>query len=247
MSSLFTMPIIFRVTFLTLFLLLSFECNISFAEDADLPILNVLADEESIFSYRNDKGEIVGENIEKIRAFLDGTGIKYHLDLMPWQRILRVASSTTNTLIVSIIRTEVREDNFYWLYQLSTFDDHLITRNTPEMKDITSEKILSGNYKAICSKDAIQCQFLEDFGFPQSRILRISGLTDGEVATMVLRGRADFMIDTMEDLEKEFKAKGLDVNRLYKYFKIHSSSAYLAGPKHLDPRLKSILMGEPIP
>lgn len=226
-------------------MLISFDSRVSYAEDTDLPILNVIAMEEGVFSHRNENGEIVGENIEKVRAFLESKGIKYKFEFMPWQRLLRVVNSTNNALVLSMVRTEAREDNYIWLLRLSTYDDHLITRNNPEMINLTKEQILTGKYKAVCQQGAIQCQFLEMFGFSENRILRIPGLSIRGLAAMIIRGRADFMIEDMGDMEKIFKTDKMDINQLKKVIKIHTMGNYLAAPKNLDPRLKAILMRVP--
>lgn len=228
--------------FILVLLIFSTESQHSRADEPTVPVLNVYAIDVKVASYRDEKGEIVGVEIKQVQDFLEAKGVNYKIDLMPWPRILRIINSTTNSLVVSMVRTKERERKHIWLLELSTYDDHLITRNSPKLLNLTKQQIAEGKYTSICGRGSTQCKFLKDFGFPVNRILKVAGATAGGLAKMIIRSRADFMIDDMVDVEKEFNVDGIDVNQLTSMFKIHTMGTYLAGPKNLDPRLKKILM-----
>lgn len=217
----------------------------AFAQDKDdIPAVRILSPNTSINSYVDPFGEIDGKYIRKVKAYLASKDVNASYELMPWSRAFRAMNKSDNTLIIGLDRTVEREDKYHWLLELKRYENFLVTLHTEEMKYLTREEIIAGDYKAICDKDSSSCKSLEEFGFPKDRIIVVTGLTAGERAKTIIRGRADFLITELADLLRE-KDISLDMNRLYPLMKISSMSAYLAGPKILDPQLKNALLDKP--
>ncbi len=81
------------------------------AED-NLPVLKVLVHNNPGKTYLNEDGVVVGNIADEVRQFLDQTGLKYEFKLLPWVRVYREATTKTNSVVVSLLRTRKGNLNF---------------------------------------------------------------------------------------------------------------------------------------
>jgi len=54
-----------------------------------------------------------------LNAILAEAQLEANVAFMPWARAFSIAESNPNTIILSMIRTPEREDNFYWIIKVS--------------------------------------------------------------------------------------------------------------------------------
>ena len=217
---------------------LAFALVIPVRASDDLPVLDVLFYEDVLDSFISEEGKIEGLVVDKVRLFLDQTGIKYKFKLLPWARLYRDLMISDHALGANLLRSPEREDKFHWIYQLSYEEEFLIARNSPEMLNFDMKSLSSGDYIAICDHLSAQCELLEKLGFPDDNILRVYDLSVGKQARMVLRGRVDFMIDNLNDVLEEL---GFTHDQFVEVGKVHKTEVHLVAPKSIDPRLLKIL------
>ncbi|WP_462168314.1 substrate-binding periplasmic protein [Pseudoalteromonas lipolytica] len=73
------------------------------------------------FHYQNEKGELVGTVVDKVKAALTRSGVNYTLSVNPWSVSYNAALRDSNTCIFSMARLPVREAHFKWISKLSNF------------------------------------------------------------------------------------------------------------------------------
>lgn len=90
----------------------------SVAKDDIAVELKVVASINPLLQYP-DQGENKGPTIGILNAILAEAQLKASVVFMPWARAFSIAESHPNTIILSMIRTPEREDNFYWIIKVS--------------------------------------------------------------------------------------------------------------------------------
>ena len=88
-------------------------------------------------------GKVTGKGTEFIRAIFAKANLTPDIQMYPWARAFRLASTIQNTFIYTIARTKGRENNFHWIGPVSHFElafvalkerDDIIINNTEEAK-----------------------------------------------------------------------------------------------------------------
>jgi hypothetical protein len=154
---------------------------------------------------------------------------------------MQQVESRSDVLLVGLARTDEREDAYYWLSELATIHMQLITRNDLDLKNLTKQEIIEGDYSAACVASSLQCELLQQFGFADDKILRMYDASSGIYAQLLLRNRADFVIAEMDGVEAELSALGERSDALVPIFHIWDGKTYIAAPKTLDPKVFEIL------
>lgn len=90
----------------------------SVAKDDIAVELKVVASINPLLQYP-DQGENKGPTIGILNAILAEAQLKASVVFMPWARAFSIAENHPNTIILSMIRTPEREDNFYWIIKVS--------------------------------------------------------------------------------------------------------------------------------
>ncbi|MDO6486120.1 transporter substrate-binding domain-containing protein [Colwellia sp. 6_MG-2023] len=107
-----------RKIFIWFVFLLFIQPLYSVAKD-DIPVeLQVVASINPLLQYQ-DEGENKGPTIGILNAILAEAQLEANVAFMPWARAFSIAESNPNTIILSMIRTPEREDNFYWIIKVS--------------------------------------------------------------------------------------------------------------------------------
>lgn len=207
----------------------------SIVADDNIPTLHVISGQENPYIHINQKGEIVGTYMKVVRDYLKASGIDYKLELLPWPRAYRQLNTRKDTLVFGLTRTPYREERYHWLKLLGEYKQYLITRNTPDMNQLTKEKIITGDYKAICTRGSATCAALVKFGFPKSRLVLTSQLTPNDQVRMLSRGRGDFILGDKAELKLEMIKSGQNIDSIAQLFYVVTMQSYLAAPRHIDP------------
>ena len=107
-----------RKILIWLYCLLFIQPLYSVAKDDIAVELKVVASINPLLQYP-DHGENKGPTIGILNAILAEAQLKASVVFMPWARAFSIAESHPNTIILSMIRTPEREDNFYWIIKVS--------------------------------------------------------------------------------------------------------------------------------
>lgn len=105
----------FSILLVALFTGINFNAYASKEANTDLFIV---ATQSPLLQY-GDNGEDKGSTVEILQAILSASKLAASVNFMPWARAYDIAKSKPNTLILSIIRTPEREQQFHWLIKVS--------------------------------------------------------------------------------------------------------------------------------
>ena len=161
-------------------------------------------------------------------------GLKYKIIPKPWARIIRDASLKDNVLIYGMSKTNERENDYNWLFQIQNVSVNLFGLKSLAEENLSKETILNSNYKALCEIGTAECFFLEYYGFPNSQIIKTpSSNNPAHLEEMILRKRASFSIGIDADVKNNLKLLGQPQDTIIPVAKITDIGIYLAAPKSL--------------
>jgi polar amino acid transport system substrate-binding protein len=205
--------------------------------NVEKPIIKVLAFYNFKNSYKGQDNKFYGFNIELAKKLLNKAKIDYEIQILPWNRLIRVGQSKRNSLIVSLAKTSEREPLFNWILRIRSVKLDLISRKDPKFENLTKEQIIQGDYLAVCNVGSIQCKMILDFGFAEDKVVRVSGMSDIQKAKMVERSRVDFMIAELDVLNLEIATDGILTDKFSSLMKLNQVSSYLASGHNIDPEV----------
>lgn len=118
--------------------LCAFFFLLSFTVYSKATDLLVVGAEHKMLQYQ-ENGTHKGTTINMLSEIMLASHLSYNIELMPWARAFNIAENRSNTLILSMIRTAEREQNFHWLLKVSESVRTFISlKNKPENK-VSSE------------------------------------------------------------------------------------------------------------
>lgn len=107
----------FTINSLVFFLCVSTSLCAFAKKSVETNLLAVANDNRLLQYYEN--GESKGPSIEILQAILKEAQLEAKVEFMPWVRAFATASINPNTLILSMIKTPERDDDFHWLIKVS--------------------------------------------------------------------------------------------------------------------------------
>jgi len=126
--------------------------------------VRVVATENKLMQYQ-ENGINKGSTIEILNVLLNDNNIQATFDYMPWARAYRIAETTPNTIILSIVRTPEREEKFHWIGIVSQLSRVFISlKKYPEnfVNDIeqAKHKIVAVERNALSHNELIKKGFI---------------------------------------------------------------------------------------
>jgi polar amino acid transport system substrate-binding protein len=237
------MKIIFMTLLLCLGLMYFFQPSPSYSgEDNFLPVLQVFGAPEPGIVFTDEENNLAGIVGGKVQSFLDQTGVAHEIRLVPFVLGYRETLARDDAIIFNITRTPPREDLFEWIFPMGGFVDYLIALNTSEFNNITKEQILSGQYRVLCERGAVECRTLREFGFAAENIITLAEVPFDELARMLLRGRADFIVGDLDRLNLSYSTNQLSRSSFVNVMEIDQGRAWIAAGKSIDPRILELLL-----
>lgn len=195
--------------------------------------LQIVTEQLPPFNFLED-GIPRGLSTEVVQAVLEETGREAEISFFPWARSYRMALSTPNTLIYSIMRTQDREDLFNWVggiapYGVSFYslaDNTDIRLTTLEDAMPLTVGVYLGDAKA---------EYLTQKGFENLSTVE----TDRLNLRQLLLGRIDLMVIDDTVIVDLMRSEGVSPDRVHRALPITdlSGHAYMAFNKDTDPAL----------
>ena len=177
--------------FITLFSLGILLINILFMSSVRAePDLIAVAAEHPLLQYQ-ENDEIKGPSAEILKLLLQTSQLEAPLDFFPWSRAYQTVLNRKNTLIVSMVRTQAREDKFHWLIKVSELVRGFISlKSKPEnsIRTISDAK----SKTIIVIRDSYGHQSLMNLGFSEkTNLYVVSSLKHG--IALFLSGKVDLI------------------------------------------------------
>lgn len=123
--------------------------------------------------------------IDFATELLAGTDFTYELHLLPWPRVMRRAESEANQLIITLIRSEERENRVHWVGPIAEVNHALYGLDTMAVVPQTLEQ--ARDFIVATVLDDVASDYLERNGF--TNLVRTSNHLRG--LELLTRGRVD--------------------------------------------------------
>ncbi len=176
-----------------------------------------------------EQSELKGVGAEIVQEMIKRFENKPVIEVLPWKRAYKIASSVPNIGLFSITRTEEREQQFYWIGPIFSVADYIYVLRSSgysgdsyqSLKDISSIGIQAGGAKH---------QALRKQGFEN---LTPIYLVDQQIK-LLLGGRIQAL--QVSDLAMQFDLKrlGLPISRVRPIASFPRSDLYLAFSRSTD-------------
>ncbi|WCL53746.1 transporter substrate-binding domain-containing protein [Gimibacter soli] len=216
------------------------------AEDK-LPVVDIYLDRGTEVLIRKDRDRYAVAAVDKLKRFMDRTGLRYRLRYLPWSRAMRLIEKNPKALIYQLLRTPEREERFHWIMQVFDGDAlHLIALDTTPEARLKLPEILKGNTLIGCQKATAHCDVVRKLGVSEERIMEVPAAVPTALEQMLLRQRVDFIIAYKSTARSNFDALGEDPARAVFITPLDSSDDYLAAPAGIDPAILAKLLAVPL-
>ncbi|NOU50542.1 transporter substrate-binding domain-containing protein [Pseudoalteromonas sp. JBTF-M23] len=133
------------------------------ANASSLPPLTVVT-ELSPPNQTFNNGEVGGTSTELVKQILQRAHLKADYHLFPWARAFKVASEKENTLIYSIAKTPLREQNFHWIGPVAKFELGFVT-NKYRSDVVVNSLGDAKRYRLAVQRGDIAAEELKRYGF----------------------------------------------------------------------------------
>tara|TARA_R110000744_G_scaffold289400_2_gene400270 strand:- start:684 stop:1457 length:774 start_codon:yes stop_codon:yes gene_type:complete len=177
--------------FIALFLLGIVFINILFMNSAraESDLIAVAAEHPMLQYQEND--EIKGPSAEILKLLLQTSELEAPLDLLPWSRAYHTVLNRKNTLVVSMVRTQAREEQFHWLIKVSELVRGFISlKSKPENSIRTISEAKSKTIIVI--RDSYGHHSLMNLGFSEKTNLYVVSTLKHGIA-LFLSGKVDLI------------------------------------------------------
>ncbi len=191
--------------------------------------IHLITEDSPPFNYIDPKtGQITGVAHELVLVLMEGSGLSYHSELLPWQRGYRISMKKANTCIYGVNRTPEREELFEWVgplfesgWALYSYDPEL---QIDSLSDITDQIV------AVKAGDAITNAFIA--ARPDVKVLTAPSVRNG--IRLLHHGRADLWLAGVAHVRQSAEIMKVPVPR--QVFLWRKSVVYMACSKSTDQR-----------
>lgn len=176
---------------------------------------------------------VAGWSVDIVRQIMAIAQLPYQIDVMPWARAFKTASSTPDTLIFSLLRTEERESQFAWIAPLCPMRvSFYASSHRPEVQADGLNSALK--YVVGVENGQANYHYLREQGFRESRNLVVVG-HNHQLQQMLELGRIDLML-VSDVYVQQLPDRGAQLRRV---FTAHALEKYLYLAAHpaTDPAL----------
>ncbi|MFQ3190670.1 MAG: polar amino acid transport system substrate-binding protein [Paraglaciecola sp.] len=222
----------YTINSLVFFLCVSTSLCALAKESIETNLVAVANDNRLLQYYEN--GESKGPSIEILHAILKEAQLDAKVKFMPWLRAFVTASNNPNTLILSMIRTPEREDDFHWLIKVSNLSRIFISLASKPENYVDNMQQAKQKLIAIVLGSAGYKE-LTTYGFSEQENLYV--VSDAELmVTLLENGRVELVYDDPVNLQNILNERGSsDVAIKYKEIAPENErSSYIAINKASD-------------
>jgi polar amino acid transport system substrate-binding protein len=198
--------------------------------------LFVVAAENPLLQYV-ENNEYKGPSIEILNLLLSESNLTADINLMPWARAFNLAKKEPNMLILSIIRTPVREKQFHWIGVVSELALVFVSlADKPENKVTNDQQ--AKNKKIAVVRDSNGHKELTTRGFIEGdNLYLVSSLN--QMFTLFINGRVDLVYVDPNMIKKFIEEQGyegvkISFNSIKKH---HQRISYIAASKNTDNKI----------
>lgn len=168
--------------------LLWFCCQPLFAQESLRVVTELSPPHQTVVN-----GEVAGLSTQLVREIMREAGLEANIEIYPWARTFRIASSQPNVLIYNMARTAEREKLFHWIGKVAAYQLGFVAlthRQDIQIKQLDDAR----RYTVAIQRDDLSARFLLEQGFSVGREL-VYAADIAESWQLLLNGKVDLVID----------------------------------------------------
>ncbi len=185
----------------------------------------------------NEKGVAGGLTTDVVKIMLEHARLSPVIEIYPWARAYKIASSTPNVLIYNMARTSEREKHFIWIGEVASYRFGFV--KLKQRADIQINKIADAkNYVVGTQRDDFSASWLEKEGFALGKQLTVQPDIE-ETWRYLVSGKIDILIDdpfAVDDMLNKFQLQRADIEFVY-YIPQLQQNTWIAVHKDSSPEL----------
>lgn len=189
--------------------------------------LNINTEVMVPYNFYNESNDIVGINVDIIKAILKRTNINATFNLYPWVRSYKLTLNEANAGLISTARTPEREKLFKWVGPLASgkgFLYQLSSRNDIHVNSIEDAK----QYLVAVVRGDVYQKLFQDLGFELNKNLILFSY-NAEYTKPFLAGKVDLILGSDIVLPYILSENGSDISAVKPVIKIPDTQGnYLA-------------------
>ncbi|WP_206485945.1 transporter substrate-binding domain-containing protein [Thalassotalea sp. G2M2-11] len=167
--------------------------------------LKVFSYESKLLQYQ-ENNQLKGPSAEIFKMLMAEAKISAKVHFVPWSRAFKLASTQANTMIFSMLRTEEREEQFYWLLAVSEAVRAFISLKSREDLNITKMSQAKSKVTAII-RESYGFKLLTKRGFEPGKNLYVVSNIDTAIS-LFINGKVDFLFTDPIVIKHYFLEKG---------------------------------------
>jgi len=205
--------------------------------------LTINTEEMLPYNFTSDSGEIIGINIDIIKALLSNTDVNYDIKLYPWTRAFKQTHSHENYGLISTARTPSREEMFKWVGPLASGQGYLYKLKSRDDIQLTSLDDAK-KYSVAIVRGGVYQNLFENLGFKVGENLMPFSYSKQYFQPFLL-GKVDLILGSDIVLPYILQKIGLNINLVEPAVKmIDTKGNYLALNKNISDDLVEKLNAE---
>jgi polar amino acid transport system substrate-binding protein len=195
--------------------------------------LRIITVVEPPAAYLDSHGQLTGFSVEVVQAIQRSLDDKTVIEVLPEARAIHIARTEPNVILFSFSRTPKREDEFYWLGQLSAkaWSVYALSSNPVQIQSLEELR----KVKAIgVVRGDIREEWLLEQGFSNLH----PSVNHQQNIRRLRSGRLDLIAYESQGIQHLLWEEGLETTDVKPVFKLKSSDVYLLMSKTgTDPKL----------
>lgn len=227
-------PLTFRINRQTLFIISGIALLLlsGFLSGKEPPV-RVVTEMLPPYQIQNNT-QLDGFSVEVVRLLLQEIELDLSIEVMPWPRAFKIASTQPNVIIFSIARSPERESQFHWIGHLHT-ERYAFFKLDSNTSVATNNLATLNSYSIAIARDTI----VEDY----AKKLELSNLeltTDIKQMLLMLKSqRVDVVFDAEAAVRYYAQNLAGESDKIVKLYELDnlSSELYVAVNKNSSPAL----------
>lgn len=191
-----------------------------------LPTVKAYTNPLPFFSEKDQQGNLGGYSVELARLVTQKAGYQADIEALPWARILLTADSQLQALILGLVRTPEREDDYHWITPI-TRNNVAIYVAKPQTIPLTSFKSVDNfGFVAVLRDDYRQQILIEN---QVSNMVTFN--TWHQALGSLIKGRVDSVFFSDFGVILTCKQAKLDCSSIQRTMVHDETVSYIAMPK----------------
>ncbi|WP_024600704.1 substrate-binding periplasmic protein [Pseudoalteromonas sp. TAE56] len=199
-----------------------------------------IAEDLPPYHFKNQQGEVSGALVDIAKAVVKQTNLTANFEIMPMARVFKEHQTSTNAIMLSLLKTPERINKYTWLGEVYFADAYLIS-----LKNHVDEVVhlnFAKEYKVATIRGYLSEAYLKQKGFTENKNLILVSYYN-QLWQMLYKNRIDFVVTNTLTLDNELKSLELDPSLITKRIHLSGlpSSLNFAASKQLNPKTAKAL------